>query len=49
MFRALVSKEVNILAISTSISTVTCVIDGARVDDAIVAISEVFILPGQDR
>jgi len=49
MFRALASKEINILAISTSISTVTCVIEGARVDDAIMAVNEVFTLPGQSR
>ena len=48
MFQALASKEISILAVSTSISTVTCVIDSARIDDAIAAIKEAFMLPGQD-
>lgn len=45
MFRALASRGVNILAISTSISTVTCIIDAARLKDAVAAIQENFDLP----
>lgn len=45
VFEAMASAGINILAISTSISTVSCVIDGDRVDDAVVALREHFDLP----
>lgn len=45
MFSALGGKSINILAISTSISTLSCVIDAARLDEAVAAIRETFDLP----
>jgi aspartate kinase len=45
MFRALAERGVNILAISTSISTVNCIIDFARLRDALAAIGDHFDLP----
>jgi aspartate kinase len=45
MFRSLAEKGINILAISTSISTVTCVIHLARLKDALAAIRDGFDLP----
>jgi aspartate kinase len=45
VFESMASTGVNILAISTSISTVSCLIDGDRVDDAVVALREHFDLP----
>lgn len=45
MFRALASKGVNILAISTSISTINCIIELPRLPDALAAICEQFELP----
>ena len=45
MFRALANRGVNILAISTSISTVTCIVELARLKDAIAALHEQFDLP----
>ena len=45
MFRAIAARGVNILAISTSISTVTCVIELARLKDALAAIRDHFDLP----
>lgn len=45
MFKALAGRRINILAISTSISTVSCVIDADRLDDAVAAIYEAFDLP----
>lgn len=45
VFEAMASAGINIMAISTSISTVSCLIDGARVDDAVVALREHFELP----
>jgi aspartate kinase len=45
VFEAMASAEINILAISTSISTVSCVIDGERVGDAVVALREHFEFP----
>ncbi len=45
MFRALAEHGVNILAISTSISTVNCVIDGGCLKEALVAIHQYFDLP----
>ena len=45
MFEALASREVNILAISTSISTVSCVIESDRLETALVSLRETFDLP----
>ncbi len=45
VFEALAKVRINIQAISTSISTVSCLIDGARSDDAVVALREYFELP----
>jgi aspartokinase len=45
MFRALAARGVNILAISTSISTVNCIVDLARLPDALAAIGDQFDLP----
>jgi len=45
VFEAMASAGINIMAISTSISTVSCLIDGDRVDDAVVALRKHFELP----
>lgn len=45
VFRAMAQHQINILAISTSISTVTCVIDDSDMDQALVALREVVKLP----
>ncbi len=45
MFRALAQHGVNILAISTSISTVTCIIQSRQLKDARAAIDEYFEQP----
>jgi len=45
VFASMASARINITAISTSISTVSCLIDGSRVDDAVVALREHFDLP----
>jgi aspartate kinase len=45
VFESLASVGINIMAISTSISTVSCLIDGGRVEDALVALRERFDLP----
>ena len=45
MFSALGAREINILAISTSISTLSCVIDADRLDEAVAAMRETFDLP----
>ncbi len=45
MFKALSARQINILAISTSISTVSCVIAADRLDDAVAAIYDAFDLP----
>jgi len=45
MFRALAGRGINILAISTSISTVTCIIDEAELGAAEAAILEAVVLP----
>jgi len=44
-FAALGRAGVNILAVSTSISTITCVVDDRRYDEAMAALNEVCILP----
>jgi len=45
MFRALAEQHINILAISTSISTVNCIIDLARLPDAYAALCRHFDVP----
>jgi aspartate kinase len=45
VFSAMAGAGINIMAISTSISTVSCLIDGSRVEDAIVALRQCFDLP----
>jgi aspartate kinase len=45
MFTALGDAGINILAISTSISTLSCVVDEALLPEAVKAISEAFELP----
>jgi aspartate kinase len=45
MFAALGDMGINILAISTSISTLSCVIDEALLPDAVKAICQAFELP----
>ncbi len=45
MFRALAERGVNILAISTSISTVNCIIDATRLREALAAVHQYFDLP----
>lgn len=45
MFSAFGSRDINILAISTSISTLSCVIDADRLEEAIAAMRATFDLP----
>ncbi len=45
MFKALAAWQINILAISTSISTVSCVIAADRLNDAVAAMHDAFDLP----
>ena len=45
MFNALASAGINILAISTSISTVSCVINANRISDAVNVIEQTFDMP----
>jgi len=45
MFSALASVGINILAISTSVSSVSCLIDGSDMDEAVQVLEEVFELP----
>lgn len=45
MFSALGKKGINILAISTSISTLSCVIDASRLSDAVTAMRDTFDMP----
>lgn len=45
MFRALAERSINILAVSTSISTVSCVIDADPLEDALAALRATFDLP----
>ena len=44
-FSALASAGINILTISTSISTISCIIDGNRVAQAVEALREAFDVP----
>jgi aspartokinase len=45
MFSALASVGINILAISTSISSISCLIDADDMDEAIQVLEETFELP----
>jgi aspartate kinase len=45
MFEALAANQINILAISTSISTVSCVIEAAQLESALSALRNTFDLP----
>ncbi len=45
LFEALAQADINIRAISTSISTVSCIIDNDRLEDALVAVHQSFELP----
>jgi aspartate kinase len=45
MFKALADYEINIKAISTSISTVSCVIDLAQLESGLAALRQTFELP----
>jgi aspartate kinase len=45
MFQALADRGVNILAVSTSISTVSCVIESESLDPALFALRDTFDLP----
>lgn len=45
MFRALAGRHINILAISTSISTVNCIIESASLKEAYAAVCEYFDVP----
>ena len=45
MFSALASASINILAISTSISSLSCIIDAAQLDEAMQALQEAFERP----
>ena len=45
MFSALAAEGINILAISTSISTVSCIVDLDRAQDAERVLRSTFILP----
>lgn len=45
MFSALASAGINILAISTSISSLCCIVNLSDVDEAVLAIEEAFELP----
>jgi aspartate kinase len=45
MFSALASAGINILAISTSISSTSCLIDVSDMDEAVQALKEAFELP----
>ena len=45
MFAALAARNINIQAISTSLSTVMVVIDGDHLEDGVAAILEMFELP----
>ena len=45
MFTALTSANIHTLAISTSISTVSCIVEAAQMDEAIQALREAFLPP----
>ncbi len=45
VFKVLGREGINIIAISSSVSTISCVIDADRVDDAVNALEKIFIIP----
>jgi aspartokinase len=45
MCKALGDRDINIRAISTSLSTITCVIEAQHLDSAVAALRETFALP----
>ncbi len=45
MFLALAEQHINILAVSTSISTVSCVIDSDNLEGGLISLRETFDLP----
>ena len=45
MFKALGDSNINIRAISTSLSTISCVIEAICLDEAVEALREAFIIP----
>jgi aspartokinase len=45
MFQALAKRQVNILAVSTSISTVSCVIEAEGLEAGLIALRDTFDLP----
>jgi aspartate kinase len=45
MFQALAERDINIMAISTSISTVSCVIKSDDLEEGLIALRETFDLP----
>jgi len=45
MFKALGSKDINIQGISSSVSSVTCMIAAADLEKALAALRQAFILP----
>jgi aspartokinase len=45
MFKALAERNINILAISTSISTVSCVIESDALEEALISLRDTFDLP----
>jgi aspartate kinase len=45
MFQALAERDINIMAISTSISTVSCVIQSDDLEEGLIALRETFDLP----
>lgn len=45
MFQALAQRDINILAVSTSISTVSCVIEAEPLEAALAALRSTFDLP----
>jgi len=47
-FSSLASAEINIIAISTSISTISCVIDDDKVDKAVEALMSAFNVPSKN-
>jgi aspartokinase len=45
MFTALALANIHTLAISTSVSTVSCIVEAAQMDDAIQVLRETFLPP----
>jgi len=45
MFEAMAAKGIDIYAISTSVSTVSCIVDEQSLDAALAQVSETFLVP----